>query len=308
MRKMGTSLIMALCATVVFGSNAGAAGVSAVDSGSVSGIGVDGLLGDWGVSTPGTGDNPDNWVPSQGAYAHEDITGGSGFVGPGVGGQDFDAEALYTGFDVTTNTLYVGLVTGFDIGGETNSGDSYYAGDLFIDFGTYLPQTGRNGSNNHVNYNNSGHSWDLAFILDGATSSSTSLDAVGTPNFLYSMSPQGNPGYNSGPLSATGGTDVGSSNFGYTNNWGGGDHNVYEFAYTVTDSNWLSLLDTGGWTAHWTMSCGNDFLDAAGNLPPGTHPNDPPVVPVPAAAPLALFGLAMVGAARKLRGAKGQSK
>jgi len=272
----------------------------------------DNTLGDWGVAVPGVANDIDAWNSTRGAYAWEDE---QYRPGPGVGGQNFDAESLYTGFDASTNTLYVGLVTGFDIGGELST---YYAGDLFIDFGNDYDQTGRASNldgSAEVAYDlvNVATRWDLAFVLgrngvyggNVANAGSTSVDAIGTPNFTHANSPQGNPGFPSGPLSVTSGTNYGNADFSYTDNWGGGDHNIYEFSYQLTGLQgqvWQNQLALGGWTAHWTMSCGNDFLDVGANLPPGT-PLDP-VVPVPAAAPLGLLGMGLVGILRKKRQAK----
>ncbi|MBX3177310.1 MAG: PEP-CTERM sorting domain-containing protein [Candidatus Hydrogenedentes bacterium] len=303
-KRIGRFQIAATCAL--------AAGYCSVaGAGLVSGITVDGSIGtDWGVATP-TGVNGNNWTPTNnlgaGWVQEDSVTGSNGYVGPGYGGQNFDVEALYTGFDISTNRLYVALVTGFDIEGETVSGINYFAGDVFIDFGNYLPD-----SDNVYDLHAGQRSWDLAFILAGATASDTSLDARQAP-FVIDDSPTGAPGYNSGPLSAIGGTlQSGAVAFGYSNNgaldgWTASqDHNVYEFSYEITDQSILNQLiyaDTGnnygwGWTVHWTMSCGNDFLNAAGYLPTGTTFNTP-VVPVPAAAPMGLLGLGLVAFARR---------
>lgn len=287
-------------------SVAGAAGVSPSGTGLLTNpIVVDGNLGDWGLGAPGSGDTLGDsfWgSATQGSWVHEDFVGSGGAVGPGVGGQDFDAEALYTGID-TNGVLYVALVTGFHINGEYSNPHWYQAGDIFLDFGTNKPQTGRNGSNNPVNYSNTGHSWDLAFDLSsrtGTLGSLQSVNAIGTPDFTYSFSPDGVPGYNSGPFQATGGTNHGTADFFFNQNWGGGNRHVYEFSYQITNTDWLNSILAGGWTVHWTMSCGNDFLDAGATIPSGTTftPNDP-VVPVPAAAPMGLLGLGLVAFARR---------
>jgi hypothetical protein len=321
MRKVVLGLAAVAGVAMCSGAHADSYGVSGPGDGFVSdgSITVDGLLGDWGVATPGVSndfasDGPGlvsnvDWFSTEGAYVYEDK---DDRPGPGIGGQNFDAEALYTGYDASTNTLYVGLITGFDILGET-SGASYFAGDLFIDFGNDYDQTGRTGGDSftEVPYDNTaGDSrWDLAFVLgrDGvyggnvADASSTSVDVVGAPNFTYAETPAA-AGFHSGPLSATSGDTLGSADFGYTNNWGGGDHNVYEFGYTLTGPQglaWQNQILAGGWTAHWTMSCGNDFLDVGTSLPSGTTLT--PVVPVPAAAPMVLLGMGIVGALRRNR-------
>jgi len=244
----------------------------AVASGeTVSGIVVDGSLSDWGVGTP-TGVNGNNWAPTQGAWASEDSVGGSGYVGPGYGGQDFDLEAVYSGFDTSSNTLFFAFVTGFDIGGESSGGTLYLPGDVFFDFG-------KDGT------------WDLAFDLSSrtGTGAGSTINAVGGPGLTYTNTPFGASGFASGPFTATGGTtQLNAVNFAYDNNgpaaWNQNlDHNVYEFSYHITDPAWLAQVYTpgNGYNVHWTMSCGNDVL----NLPVAPAP-----VPLPGAVLLGLVG------------------
>lgn len=64
---------------------------------------------------------------------------GDGVVAPGVGGQAFDVEFLMYKFDASTNTLHVGLQTGFDIMDTDNDGfrygnKDYFNGDLALSF------------------------------------------------------------------------------------------------------------------------------------------------------------------------------
>lgn len=312
-KKVWLGLLAVAMIASAFPAMADVAGIGITPGtyGRVSGIDItnDHLL-NWGVATPGnvadfgSANNP--WRPTQGAWAYEDSVLNAGFVGPGYGGQDFDAEALYTGFDVTNNTLYVALVTGFNIEGQVMGGVTYFAGDIFIDFGNYRPQNGQNPENNSnitstntaVPYNNTGHSWDLAFSLNGALATDTTRNAV--RNFGIQGSPApGQQGYNGGPLRATGGTVDGQAGFNYTANFGSTHRNLYQFAYQLDTTNalhagWIDSLYSnnsganGGWTVHWTMSCGNDYLDAAGYL-----------VPVPAAAPMGLLGLGLAAFARR---------
>lgn len=269
------------CGIASFGMLIGASTASAE---AVTGILVDGLLSDWGVQDSGiSSDNNvgtplnSNWTPTQGAWISEDWVQSGGYVGPLYGGQNFDAEALYTGFDISTSTLYVALVTGFDIQGEDSL--PYLPGDIFIDFG-------QNGS------------WDLAFdVSSRSDADGESLDSVsartGVGTGWYDAPPNGGVvGLTSTPYAANGtSSSAGTASFFYNNNgpwtdsW---DHNVYEFGYHVTNASWLDeiLLNDGdglGWTVHWTMSCGNDVLDL-----------DAAPVPVPAAAPIALLGMGIV--------------
>lgn len=285
-----------------------------------SGVTVDGNLSDWSTINPtSTNHTPvSDWAPYNGAgwVEEDDVQPGAlgGVVGPHNGGQDFDVEALYTGFDLGTNTLYVALVTGFDIGGEPTGG-AFWPGDIFIDFGNYLPD-----SDDTFNPLVGTRSWDLAFEMNGglvnaATAATTTLAARVGPFASIDDSPTGVSGSNSGPLRATGGTVVPNAvTFAYNDNgaWDDSnsllnfDHNVYEFSYVITDTNWLAaMVDNGGsspfgWTVNWTMNCGNDFLSAASYLPTGTTFQDP-VVPVPAAAPLGLLGMGLLALVRRVR-------
>ncbi|MBL7647094.1 MAG: VPLPA-CTERM sorting domain-containing protein [Candidatus Hydrogenedentes bacterium] len=300
----------------------------------------DGSIADWGVTLPGTNNDYTGSVWNdgsvQGGWVFEDSVNESlsNYVGPLYGGQDFDAEALYTGFDVTSNTLYVALVTGFNLGGENGGGafgSPFSAGDIFIDFGTAIQQNGRkddpttvgNDQNadvpstpgNSVAYNNSGHtSWDLAFLVDqsatltNGTTGDINASAVTGFGIDYSPTPDG-AGQNSGPLFALGGSGVGTAGFRYTQGIIGTENrNLYEFSYTLTNSalhnSWRnSMLESGsgsfGWTVHWTMSCGNDYLDAAAYLDDTT--NFTPLVPVPAAAPLGMLGMGLIALVRRVR-------
>ena len=98
----------------------------------VSAITIDGNLSDWGVTLPATANAPAAaWANSVGVSSPID----DGQVGPGAGGQNYDAEVLYA--TIVGNNLYIALVTGFDQGGE--AGDSlhphYDGGDVFFNFG-----------------------------------------------------------------------------------------------------------------------------------------------------------------------------
>ncbi len=73
------------------------------------------FLDDWGITYL-------QWTPNASAppnlnYWVEDyVSGGGGWLGPGDGGQDYDIEAMYLGWDASK--YYIGIVTGFPIDGE----------------------------------------------------------------------------------------------------------------------------------------------------------------------------------------------
>jgi len=176
----------------------------------------------------------------------------SGFVDPGWGGQDFDAEYLF--YKVENTTLSLGLQTGFNlISGKVRYGWSdYYAGDLAIgingsfdyavDFGLYT----KDFNGNKVDADNSG---------DG-------VDAAG----LYSVSKWNNNILfrESGPYAMDEGTfvaDLASSDVGYSSS-------IDSYFRTVSvDLNDLGVDDVFDLSLHWTMSCGNDAIDGTVTVP-----------------------------------------
>jgi len=70
-----------------------------------------------------------------GYFSEEDnYTGsGSGWVGPGYGGQAYDVE--YIGLYIDGSDVYFGLQTGFDVTLMAEDAPDYLPGDFFIDFG-----------------------------------------------------------------------------------------------------------------------------------------------------------------------------
>jgi len=211
---------------------------------SVHAYSVNGLLDDWGV-TPGIWDssgstNHSDWTPNPGVSSTvEDQTGGSSApVGPGWGGQQFDAEAMY--FDIEGDYVYIAIVTGYKdgVGG-------YKAGDIAIDFGndgTYDYGIITTGANKGKIYKDV--TWtDCKYFADGNPSNvNTSLSAP-------LLDGDGNPvvtelEYVKGPRAHS------------TNDWW---HYVIETRIDL--DYWLAYPPEHGFTIHWTMSCGNDVLN-----------------------------------------------
>lgn len=302
---------LALLATAMVAGSASAATIGTQITQFVDNISLtQNLQANWGVNPAVLAiqdSAPGSWAPNQGTYVE-----GDGSLAPGIGGQDFDIEAVYSGFDLDDGVLYFTLVTGFNWYGENASGGPYYVGDFFVDFGA-------------------GDGWDLAFDLSPAAPTVVANDPasfVGTLD-AYTGSPVtgSNPpqGYaSSNPYRITSGTlDSGGVGFSYyrgtnptdpnTQPQSNTDHNVYNFAYqfdlvnNATHQAWYQEMFTGsggtGFRTHWTMSCGNDILDMDVPAIPG-DPRDPPVVPVPAAAPLGLVGMIALGLFRKVRAKK----
>ncbi len=223
--------------------------------------------------------------------------------------QQYDNEQLFWAYigNGNSGTLHVGIVTGFNGNGVTGfNGGPHYAGDLFLAFGNPGPSSGTTPSSNIDSYTYAirtstnfsedtrvDEAWEntndgtvMAPVFDWTTTAADPFDEFADP---YRYESGGTP---LDPLR----TSVAWSNPG------GGVHNFLTVAIQLDNTNGIldALLATGGsggFTAHWTMGCGNDVVHHTAVT---TVPYDN-IVPVPAAAPLGLLGMGLLALVRRVR-------
>ena len=171
-----------------------------------------------------------------------------GYVDPGYGGQDFDAEYLF--YKLEGSVLSLGIQTGFDLvdGKVRYSGKNYFAGDLALSF-----------DNDASNYE---YAIDFGLLTKDyygqtkveADGNGDGIDAAG----FYSVSSWNNDIiYNaSSPFAMDGGTFI----KGLESNTAGQDGVSY-FRTVSFDLAGLGFGSQLELDAHWTMSCGNDVLE-----------------------------------------------
>lgn len=210
-------------------------------------------------------------VFNDGSGGWQNFADDDGHVGPGGGGQAFDAEYLF--YKLDGNTLSIGLQTGFDLGDGAmqyqGSGRWYYAGDLALSF---------DGDSAIYEY-----AVDFGLYTKGYYGTDLGTDAAG----LYKNVTWNTEIYYgvSNPFAMESGSLIES--FGAGNNMLGTEYNSY-YRTVSFDISGITELSGGGAfnvAAHWTMSCGNDAIDGSFNE----------TTPVPEPGTLLLLGTGLVG-------------
>lgn len=211
---------------------------------------------------------------------------GDGILGPGVGGQDYDVEYLGYYINSGTETVTFGLQTGHNLGTDPDNFLDFAAGDFAIDLGD-------NGT------------WDLGIDFDINTSDNTvTFDLYNIPtnpddpndttygwkDVEYTVDPNDHSIANPWAIDKSIVKDDNllatfEGAFGKTSD---NQSYVIEGSFNLGDIEGLTLADFAAPSVlHWTMECGNDFLNSAPTVP----------VPEPTTTFLVAFG-AIAGAAR----------
>lgn len=190
------------------------------------------------------------WADGWSLLDADDSVGGSGFVGPGWGGQKFDAEYLF--YKQEGNLLSIGLQTGFDLsdGNQWYGNHQYFAGDLALSFngGGYDYAIDFGLVTRDIDYTNVG--------IGSGNRDAAGLYAVSLWNNDISFS-------QSSPFAM----DEGSLISGITGSSGSAllaDGRSY---YRTATFDLAALgFDVNEFGAHWTMSCGNDVVEGSAQI------------------------------------------
>jgi hypothetical protein len=252
---------------------------SMLTSAGAQAIVIDGKLFDWGVQK---NIGAAGWIPTatKGITPNKNIqftiedwdrSSKNGYLDPGYGGQDYDAEALYA--LIEGDTLFIALATGHNPNTLNDpKNNSYGAGDFAIDFG-------KDGS------------YELGINFQHVINSDGAKETFGIEGGVYK-----NPKWALGlwdstgahkpddadpknPTHLTDGDYLGMADLIYTTKgqigygeWKKDTHYFYEMSVG------LDLLEKAGWKGesfniHWTQNCANDniIVDPPAGVPePGT--------------------------------------
>ncbi len=209
------------------------------------------------------------------------IADDEGIVTPGGGGQLFDAEYLF--YKIADDVLSIGLQSGFDLvdGQVLYKNKKYYSGDLALSF------DGDTGN------------YEYAFDFGLLTKNYYNNTVGGSPDVagLYANVDWNKGVYTkyqaSNPFAMNSGSFVSTANASTTAGQEG-DSYWRTVSFDVTSLHSFTALDV-----HWTMSCGNDVIEA--------HTNMPNTSPVSEPATMVLLGSGLAGLAGYVRRFKAKS-
>ena len=205
---------------------------------------------------------------------------------PGGGGQAFDAEYLV--YKIDGNILSIGLQSGFDLitGEQDLNSKDYWAGDLALSFDGIVTGDATAMANSYEYGIDFGlYTADYGGIAVGGEPGTPGVDDAG----VYSDPVWDNDIYYSSAASPFA-MDSGTFETGLITNESGSEDDSFYRAVSF-DLTQLGLTDLSNLTMdmHWTMSCGNDFINGSGNIS----------VPEPTLIWLLGSGLALMGFARR---------
>lgn len=212
----------------------------------ISGLSAIGLVGALVFSMPLNAGQMDVWSGWTQLDADDGI-GPNGYVDPGWGGQMFDAEYLF--YKLDGDMLSIGVQTGFDLsdGMQYYGSHAYYAGDLALSFngGGYDFAVDFGLVTRDIDYTNVGNG--------SGNQDAAGFYAVSTWNNDISFS-------SSSPFAMDEGffiSGLAASTSGSA--WLPDGRSYYRTA--TIDLSSLGLEELNEFGAHWTMSCGNDFVE-----------------------------------------------
>ncbi|MBX3441576.1 MAG: PEP-CTERM sorting domain-containing protein [Planctomyces sp.] len=300
----GCSLFTALLAVCV-------GGLTAVPSVSAAWVAADGDLSDWGINFAGNTPQYHASLANQASTTHlmtmqatiggftffyvredsDDSAGDSGFVGPNVGGQNYDGEFL--GVGVSGNQLVIAIMTGQR---PDNGATKYAPGDILIsttlgDFGIEVGggAGGVAGSAAAITEGADGTTYSVngQGFTTGSTNSSvyTAGSVWHQPNWIVDPIPDP---YTKVQMQHAGGSYMGLADYIYTRNSISLQHAIIEVAIPFSYFLGADILSVA-----WAPSCGNDLLEVNGL---GIH-----TAPEPASLAMLAFGGVAVGFVRRRR-------
>lgn len=231
---------------------------------------VDGSAADWGFSV--ADNNASTFVPAGGLALSgifvedsDDLAGDGGFVGPNLGGQNYDAEVMAAA--IQGSDLYIVIVSGQ----RPDNGLARYApGDLRIitsggDYGIEVGGGAGGGAGGTLLGGESGSTYTLnsnGFTIahNVANAAQTAGSVWYNPNWIFDpIVPQ----EETQMQMDGGGTHVGDATFVFTRDSQTTQHSVIEMA--------IPLSIFGGQTIEnilWHPACGNDVLSLSTQIVP----------------------------------------